>query len=211
MVKPIGLYGGSFDPPHDGHLHVALTALEQGEMEHIWVVPTFRNPLRGRAPIVEGHHRLAMVKEAFNPLIDAGQVTLCDIELKELFACYTIDVIRRLRQETIEPFRLILGSDCLGTLPQWKECVALLELAPPMMIARSGEQREGQTLIRAFNLPAHTKQKLLDGWIEAPCLDISSTRIRERLKEGLYCGHLMPESVLDYIAVHGLYEKSTAT
>lgn len=205
MVKPIGLYGGSFDPPHNGHLHVALTALEYGEIERIWVVPTFRNPLRGRAPIADGYHRLAMVQEAFAPLVASGQVTICDIELRELFACYTIDVIRRLRQETTQPFRLILGSDCLGNLPQWKECVELLELALPYVIARSGEHREGESLIRAFNLPAHTKQKLLDGWLEAPCLDISSTRIRERFKEGLYCGHLMPQAVLDYIAMHGLY------
>ena len=208
MSKGTGLYGGSFDPPHFGHIHVLLTALEQGVVDRVWVVPTFRNPLRGRAPIADGAHRLAMVQRAFAPLAGVtDRVTVCDIELRELFACYTIDVVRRLRQITAEPFRLILGSDCLTTLAQWKECEELLQLAPPCLIARNWDKHKQLSLIHELPLPTPTKQSLIDGWIQAPCLEISSTIIRARLQEGLYCGHLVPQDVLDYITAHSLYQK----
>lgn len=204
--KGIALYGGSFDPPHHGHVHVALTALEQGvkrgEIDRVWVVPTFRNPLRGRAPIADCEHRLEMVKRAFAPF---ARIKVCDIELRELFACYTIDVVRRLRQTTPQPFRLVLGSDCLSTLPQWKECEELLKLASPYLIARSDAERKHFEQIDTLDLPESAIQALKEGWIEAPCLDISSTRIRARLKEGLYCDHLVPSSVLAYIKQQCLY------
>lgn len=205
-TKGIALYGGSFDPPHHGHVHVALTALEQGikrgEIDRVWVVPTFRNPLRGRAPIAEGKHRLEMVKRAFAPF---ARIKVCDIELRELFACYTIDVVRRLRQTTSQPFRLVLGSDCLTTLPQWKECEELLKLAPPYLIARSEEERKRFDQIEDLPLSQEAISALKAGWIPAPCLDISSTQIRARLKEGLYCEHLVPSSVVAYMKEHRLY------
>lgn len=200
----IALYGGSFDPPHNGHVHMALTALEHGlkakEVSELWVVPTFRNPLRGRLPIATPEERLSLVKRAFKPF---KNIKVCDIELTELFACYTIDVVRRLREITPRPFRLVLGSDCLNTLGSWKECEELLKLAPPYIVARSERARE---LVQGLSLPSSLLQSVKDGWIQAPCLEISSTWIRARLKEELPCAHLAPQAVLDYIKDHHLYQ-----
>lgn len=186
-MRRIGLLGGSFDPIHFGHLNLALQLLESKQLTQVLFCPASLSPFKKRAPpCAAKEHRLHMVQLAIAPI--AG-FALLDWEVHRSEACYTIDTVRRLVKEAQEEtqFHLLLGEDAFRQLHAWKESEALVQLAPPLVGARSSS-----TTLQEQMVPIHA-------------LDISSTDIRERLQKHLYCGHLVPAKVLDYIFLHRLY------
>jgi nicotinate-nucleotide adenylyltransferase len=194
MSKKIGFFGGTFDPIHFGHIHLALQMLEIHHLECVLFCPAFQSPLKAdRLPQVSAEHRLNMVKLAIEPI---KNFLLLDYEVESKKNSYTIDTIRYLKKEG-KDVRLILGEDSLADLASWKEVQELLSQAPPFIGSR--------LVSMPSSIPSFLQEKIKPGITKIPVLEISSTDIRERLRKRLYCGHLLPAKVLDYIYENGLY------
>ncbi|GAB4326075.1 MAG: nicotinate-nucleotide adenylyltransferase [Candidatus Sumerlaeia bacterium] len=191
----LGLFGGSFNPPHLAHVMAALYCLETGAVEHILVVPCADHPFgKDLAPF---DHRLQMCRLAFARLGEGVEVS--DIEGRRPPPSFTIDTVRELRRTRPDAsLRLIVGSDILEEFERWKDAALLRRLAPLLVVPRSPERpgagvkgsaaqsAEGGA---AFALPA-----------------VSSTTVRERLHRGEPVEGLIPRAVLDYIRRHRLYD-----
>ena len=184
----IGIFGGTFDPVHLGHLNLAISLKELCNLDEVLFVPTGLSPFKENAPpAVSPEHRLAMLKLAI------GQIQgfrIIDWELNQQGPSYTIDTLRRLSQEGAHELHLLLSDDQVSSFYLWKEADELARLAPPLIGTRLGSD--------ALEIPQAKK-------IKTPIFEVSSTLIRERLNKKMYCGHLLPSSVLDYIAQHKIY------
>ena len=174
-MKKRALFGGSFDPPHFGHLNLAIEMLEREGFEEVIWVPAAQSPFKG--PATEAMHRLAMVRLATAPV---AEFKVLDLEIRRVGKSYTVDTLEALGC-TPERFVLLVADDVYATFDQWRRADRIKELVDILVVSRFGEG------------------------IMLPKMEISGTRIRERLKRGLYCGHLVPANVLDYIFLHRLY------
>ena len=204
MIKEkIGFLGGTFDPLHLGHLNLAIQIQEQKGLTKILFCPAYCSPNKVDTPPE------ALVKDRLNMLhlgIEAiPTFELYDKELSRPSPSYTIDTIREYLQEVKEEkeLYLILAQNTLDALGKWKEVDQLLELASPLIGTRFGLKEE-----KMAPFSPSTRMKIEEGVCQMCAMDISSTDIRERLKNNLYCGHLLPAKVLDYIYSNGLYSSS---
>jgi len=183
----IGLFGGSFDPIHHGHLLAAQAAVEVLGLAELRFVPAREQPFKeGRHGAVPDH-RAAMIDLAIEAEPRFG---LERCELDRPGPSYTVDTLRQLRaREPGAEFVLLVGSDAAADLPLWREAAAIPELAQVVMFARGG----GPLPAGAF--PA----------VRVPAVEISATAIRRRVREGLPIHWWVPAPVADYIAAHRLY------
>ena len=204
MSKKVGFFGGSFDPIHLGHLNIAIELAERHKLDEVFICPTSQSPFKkAKPPIASKEHRRAMVTAAISPL---SHFTLLDFELQKSVPCYTIDTIREiisidLQSKKKKNYFLLLGEDALEHFHQWREVEELIKLAPPLIGSRKS---------KSFNtkgLPSALSSSIEKGLTAIPIMEISSTEIRDRLNRGLYCGHLLPAKVWDYIQQHQLYNK----
>jgi nicotinate-nucleotide adenylyltransferase len=187
----IGLFGGTFDPPHNGHIHLILSLLEAHHLDQVLIIPALLNPLK--PPIASPEHRLTMAHLAFDSVPGCK---VLDIEVRRSGPSYTIDTVHWLMEHdkefaTAQRF-LLLGADAATSLPQWRQLDQLLKLVRPLIAAR-GEQ------------PKDLIDEAKQGWTQSEILDISSTDIRARIHQGLYVDHLVPERVMKYIRESKLY------
>ena len=188
--RRIGFFGGTFDPPHHGHIHLVVSLQERYQLDEVWIVPAFQNPLKPSH--CSPFHRFRMAELAFTRI--PGCVVL-DVESFREGASYTIDTVRSLI-ETYPIFGnasrfLLLGADIINTLHECKEVDELFRLVQPLVAARGACVVE-DPLIR-------------EGWADTGLLDISSTDVRERLARGQYVEHLVPPRVVRYIRENRLY------
>lgn len=202
-MKKIGFFGGSFDPIHLGHLNLAIQMLEAHNLDQIFFCPTSQSPHKTEAPpIAAKEHRRAMVVAAIAPL---PKFTFLDTEIQKSSPNYTIETIRMLletdekKKGAKKQYFLILGDDSLTGFHKWKEVEELMVLAPPLVGCRAGESSFPKTLSKTV-LAAVKK-----GYTKISLMEISSTEIRSRLQLGLYCGHLLPAKVWEYIHQNQLY------
>ena len=201
--KSIGFFGGSFDPIHAGHIHLALSMLEIYGLDQVLFCPAFISPFKlSKKPSASASHRLEMIKKAIEPI---PHFSLFDYEHKSEKVSYTIDSLQHLRamldeQGLLCDLYLILGDDTLIDLHNWKEIDEVLKLARPLIGMREGAVRV------PTQLSLQSQARLQEGMTQMPILDISSTLLRKRLKKRLYCGHLVPHDVLQYIYLNQLYE-----
>lgn len=177
----IGLFGGTFDPVHFGHINCAIELKEKCGLSEVWVIPACCSPFREMNTSPE--HRLNMVKLAFEG-IEGFKVK--DIEINKPPPSYTIDTLRELTSKhPKKKFALLLGEDAANSFPTWKESDEILKMVPLFKARRGVEFKEG--------------------FVNTSYVEIEATRVRDRLKKGLYCGHLVPSKVLDYIYKNRLY------
>ncbi len=211
---PVGVFGGTFDPIHCGHLRSALELSERLELAQLRLMPCATPPHR-QSTDCTAPQRAAMVELAV-----AGESRLvCDTrELQRSGPSYTIDSLIELRQELGEQtsLSLIMGCDALLDIGSWHRWKEILDWAHVVVIARPGWQLpehgpvaqwiEDNRLSAADGI----KQRAAGGILieELRPLTISSTEIRAMLGSGRSVRYLMPESVLDYIEQHRLYRKS---
>lgn len=193
----MGIYGGTFNPIHFGHLHLALELMERRGLNGVWFCPAHVNPLRLDEQLVASKHRLNMAELA---IADIRQFRVLDIDCRREGPSYTIDTVRALAALYPYQWRLILGSDALETFARWREPEAIVRVAPPLV-----GQRNRYVSLEEPSGSAEIVNALQSGRVPMPVLEISSTMVRERLRQGLYCGHLVPAKVLDYIYKHHLY------
>jgi len=190
----VGLFGGSFDPIHLGHLIVGRAVAESLGLEQLRFMPTGEQPLKRGRHAASAEDRLAMVQAAI-----AGEAGLAleRSEAERPGPSYTVDTLRALHaREPGRKFAVLLGADAVKELGRWHESDALPGLARVVAFARPGAPR-----------PRHP---LLDEVVETPAVEISSTAIRRRVAAGQSIRFLVPEAVAAYIADRGLYRNGTA-
>lgn len=191
-MTDFGLFGGTFDPIHFGHIHLALELAERHNLAGVFFCPAAVNPEKtDSVPQAGLEDRLNMVNLAIEAIPSFSLLTW---ECHQPPPSYTVDTLRKLHDSFPEVhWKLLLGFDSAINLEKWKEPNEILKLATPLIGARSGFDDEN--LLK--------KNKIVLNQI--PLLGISSTMIRQRLKQKLYCGHLIPQKVMDYIFLHNLY------
>lgn len=199
-MKRLGVFGGSFDPIHFGHLYLAITLSEKHSLDEVLFIPAAHNPLK-EPDLTSSFHRLEMLKLALEPL---PQFKVDCIELERSGPSFTIDTLRALstREKGKSELFLLLGADALHYLHLWKDYERLFSFASPLVLCR-----DQKAFPELPELDEETKNFLQKGWTEAPLLEISATNIRKRLKDKHFCGHLTSSKVLDYIQLHRLYSK----
>ena len=186
LTARIGVFGGTFDPVHVGHLAIALAALESVPLDRVLFVPVRRSPLKDRDPLASTADRVAMLETA---IASEPRFALSRAELEREGVSYTVDTLEELRSQG-ELF-LILGSDALADLARWRAPDRIRELATILVAARPGApEPDAMHGARTF---------------DAPRLDISSRELRARAARGMSLRYLVPDAVWEHIKRHGLY------
>jgi len=188
----IGLYFGSFNPIHHGHLIIANYILEHTSLNQVWFVVSPQNPLKPSGSLLNEYHRLYLVNAAVE-----GEKNLkaSDIEFKLPKPSYTADTLAYLAEKyPTYSFSLIMGSDSFQNLAKWKNYQNLLRNYPIYVYKRPQHEE----------LPIYPDAKRLM-ILDAPLLPISATRIRKNIKEGKSIRYLVPDAVRDEIERNGYY------
>jgi nicotinate-nucleotide adenylyltransferase len=189
-------FGGSFNPIHFGHLCCAEAVAAKAGYEQVILIPSARPPHKADTPdLAAPHDRLVMCRlaTARNDLFN-----ISDIETRRSGPSYTIDTAQELREQGWPEVHWLIGADMLLYLPRWHRPLDLLEQIHFVVMSRPGWTIDWEALPPEFR---HLKANV----VEAPQIDISSTDIRRRVREGLPIDHLVPAAVADYIREHRLY------
>lgn len=202
----IGIYGGTFDPFHFGHLNLAIEIQEKCHLEEIWFCPAQINPHKLHQNATPAEHRMAMLQIA---VAEIPWAKVIDLEIKKPGPSFTVETLRALTEverTSLNPrqLALILGDDAISGFFHWREPEEIVQLAALLIGRRLPEPLNLEMLQGSSAICAAIKR----GMTETHLIDISATEIRQRLGKGLYCGHLVPEKVLDYISMHHLYLKT---
>ena len=195
MKRPrrIGLLGGTFDPPHWAHLVLAESARSELDLDEVWFVPAGRPPHKRGRRISPAATRLRLLERALAGL-DGFRVE--PMETKRRGASYTVDTLEALRERHPRAeWWLLIGADMLNDLPRWRRPARVLELARLAVMAR-----DGNGLRRPPGLGPRRLRIL-----RPPRIDLSSTWIRRRVREGRSIRFLVPDAVERYIRAHRLY------
>ncbi|MEI6242978.1 MAG: nicotinate-nucleotide adenylyltransferase [Chlamydiota bacterium] len=198
-MKKVGLFGGTFDPIHNGHIFLALQLMEMNMLDEVIFCPAFLSPFKKeKPPSATSEDRFRMVQLAIEGI---SGFTLTDIEIKRSQPSYTIDTIRSLQKNNPKiQYRLLFAEETLWKLDEWKDVNSLLEIAPPLIGGR-----EGSFETHLQNLPSSLQEMVKGNYFLTKKMDISSTEIRARIPKKMYCGHLTSQKVLDYIYRNNLY------
>lgn len=189
-MKKVGILGGTFDPPHFGHLLIAEEARVSCSLDEIWFMPTRTPPHKTSSLLCSDDDRIEMVKKAIS---SNSHFHLNLIEFERLGPSYTIDTMRELKSRSKDiNFFFIIGGDMVNYLPKWKGIDELLT-----MLTFVGIQRPGHIITSGYD-----KRIVM---IEAPQLEISSSEIRARLQQGKSIRYLLPDLVHDYIKERNIY------
>ena len=188
----IGLYFGSFNPVHIGHLIIASYIANNTNVSQVWFVVSPQNPVKVSSSLLNEYHRLHLVRLATE---DNNQLKVSDVEFKLPRPSYTIDTLVYLREKYPQhEFSIIMGSDGLKNIEKWKNYATLVKDHSFIIYKRPGfeiKPMDGADMIT----------------VDAPLLEISSTSIRRLVKEGRSIRYLVPDNVMEEIERNGYYKK----
>lgn len=200
-MKLIGLYGGTFDPIHNGHINLAIELMEKRKLDEVWFIPAKVNPHKSDISFTSYEDRLAMIRLATQEI---SGFKVDEIEYSLPTPSYTIHTIQALQERESHAsiqFFLMLGEDSIKNFLAWHQPEEIVKRVPLLIGSRSCDL--------PFN-PALKENPLIyqairEGWTKTHVLDISATYIRQRLSNGEYCGHLTHSSVIEYSKAKNLY------
>ncbi|PJA07635.1 MAG: nicotinic acid mononucleotide adenylyltransferase [Flavobacteriales bacterium CG_4_10_14_0_2_um_filter_32_8] len=200
----IGLYFGTFNPIHVGHLVIANHMVEFTNLDQVWLVVTPQNPLKNKTSLLADYHRLATVRIAVE---DNAKLKACNIEFDLPKPSYTINTLVYLKEKYPEhTFSLIMGEDNLRTFHKWKNYEQIIENYPiysyPRVLTEQ-EQEEKQNIASKNFLKNHPTITIC----KAPVMNISASFIREAIKNKKDVRYLLTESVYKYVTEMHFYEK----
>ena len=214
--RRIGLFGGTFNPIHLGHLRGAEEIWQAFQLDEVIFIPSSIPPHKATEKVMEAKHRLEMVRLATssNPHFSTS-----DLELSRTGRSFSIDTIRFFRERQEDAFFFILGGDAFAEIETWKDFQNLFSLCHFVVILRPGSEKNissspfPETLVPNFRYdPGERAWVHLTGhrvyFKEILFLDISSTKVRELLEGGGTVRYLIPAEVEAYIQTYGLYRKS---
>ncbi len=186
----IGLFGGTFDPPHHGHRLVAERALDSLDLDRLIWIPANRSPHKTGQAQTESRHRMAMARLTAQ---GDNRFEVSDVEMKRRPPSFMVDTLEQFRSDLPEAkLFLIVGEDSLAGFSSWRSPGRIQDLATLAVYPRKGTWP-----------PPELKHPV--AWIEAPIFEMSSTSIRARLREGLPIDHMVTESVRAYLLKHNLF------
>lgn len=189
----VGLFGGSFNPPHIAHLVVAEIAKDQFGFDEVWWIPNATPPHKANDELAAVAHRLAMTERA---VAENPAFRLCDIEVERAGVSYTVETIRALqKQHPDTDFGLLIGSDSLDHFENWHRPDEIAERVPLVVYKRPG-------VIEQAAAPRFANQV---HFVSAPVMEVSGTEVRARCRAGRSIRYLVPDSVRTYIAENDLY------
>lgn len=190
----IGLYFGSFNPVHHGHLIIASHILNHCPIDQVWFVVSPQNPLKPAAGLLNEYHRLYLVQLA---LEGEKNMKATDIEFKLPRPSYTIDTLTYLEEKYPQhEFSVIMGSDSYQNLHRWKNYETLIRNHQLYIYQRPGFEAQP---------PANEPHLAV---VKAPFLEISATHIRNLIREGRSIRYLVPDAVCEEIEKNGYYKNS---
>jgi len=193
-VKKIGLYFGTFNPIHKGHLTLGNYFAQNTDLNEVWFVVTPQNPFKQNDILLKDHHRLEMVRLAIK---DQTSLKVSEVEFDRPRPSYTIDTIRYLiKQDSKTSFVLLMGEDNILHFDQWKGYQSILEQIEIYVYPR---KHEGPIPLIFQN---HEKIRL----INAPKLAFASENIRKKIEEGNSVQSLMPKNSWSYLEEMGFYK-----
>lgn len=196
----LGIFGGSFDPVHYGHLILAEQCREQCELDEVWFVPARQPPHKTARHLSPEKARLEMLE-----LATAGHEAfrVSDIELRREGLSYTVDTLQQLHDEGPQrELFFLIGGDSLFDLPHWREPDRIAELATIVAVNRAGRRLPERSELEQLLGPSLAARIKL---VTMPAVDLSSTDIRARVQQGRSIRYLVPRAVEQYILEHGLY------
>ena len=193
-MKKIGLYPGTFNPIHNGHITLVNYFINNTELDEVWVVLTPQNPFKKSNDLIKDNYRLEMANKVFNHLIN---IKVSNIEFQLEKPNYTIDTINRLLEDYPKnQFTLLIGEDNLANFHQWKDYSKILDLVNIFVYPRTKKNAIDKGII------SNSKIMILD----APQIKVSSEEIREKMKEGSDIQSYLPKEVYSYIIEKNLYK-----
>jgi nicotinate-nucleotide adenylyltransferase len=185
----LGIFGGTFDPPHHGHFLAAVDAAEALRLDHVAWIPAAQQPLKDGGAAADASHRLAMTRLAVQ---GDARFSVDPVELERGGVSYMVETLRGYRERHAgAALFLLLGTDAAALLPKWREPASIRALAEVVVLTRGGDE-----------------PSLPDGVTALPTrrIDVSATEIRARVKAGRSIRGFVPDAVAAYIAAHGLYQ-----
>jgi nicotinate-nucleotide adenylyltransferase len=186
----VGLYFGSFNPVHVGHLIIATHVINTTELDQVWLVVSPHNPLKPSATLLNEYHRLNLVQTA---LEGETKIKASNIEFKLPKPSFTVDTLSYLKEKYSQhEFAIIMGSDSFCNLTKWKNYTVIVKNNPLYIY-----ERQGFRINNELNATIHI--------LQAPLLQISSTHIRELIRQKKSIRYMVPDSVKEEIEGNGYY------
>lgn len=196
----IGIFGGTFDPIHNGHLDVAEYVRTEMSLDQVIFVPAGRPWFKEGQTVTDATHRLEMTRLA---VTDNPHFAVSDMEVRRDGLTYTVDTLTELRGDMGQgaEFYLILGIDALNEIHRWRKPCDVLDLATIVGVTRPGAETVDRATLDSIREGASDEVVIVDG----PRIDISAADIRRRMSAGLSVRGIIPQAVEDYAKRHVLY------
>jgi nicotinate-nucleotide adenylyltransferase len=198
----LGIFGGSFDPIHYGHLLLAETCREHCRLDQVWLLPAAVPPHKQRRELTDAKHRIEMLKLAI-----AGHeaMAVSTLEIDRGGVSYTVDTLTAIAEQVPgATLFFLMGADSLRDLPTWREPRRICELAVPAVVHRSGAPERDFQVLKDL-VSAERLSEFRAAQVEMPIVEISSTDIRQRIAASRSIRFRTPRAVEKYIETHGLY------
>jgi nicotinate-nucleotide adenylyltransferase len=187
-MKKIGILGGTFDPPHYGHLLIANEVLSHLNLDEIWFMPNHEPPHKEKSESIKNEDRLKMLELAIS---DHSSFRIEKIELERSGRSYTVETMKILNERFKDvQFYFIIGADMIEYLPNWHQIEELVKIVKFVGVKRPKYSHE-------------TDYPVI--YVDVPAFDVSSSMIRERFKTGKTVRYLLPDPVIHYIGEKHLY------
>jgi nicotinate-nucleotide adenylyltransferase len=206
----LGIFGGTFDPPHVGHLLAASDAFEHLALDRLVFVPAAIQPLKARRSTASGSHRMAMVRLTLGA---EPRFEVDSVELDRDGLSYSVDTLGDFaRRFPLAERYFLVGADVLGSFAQWRDPRTVLELATLAVLTRSDSDLDAPHAPHAMHREAGTPAGALaddlatrSTTVPTRRIDVSSTEIRDRVRTGRSIRGFVTDAVAEYISSHGLY------
>lgn len=187
--KRVGILGGTFNPPHIGHLIIADQVCHQLGLEKVYFMPSANPPHQDEKKAIDANHRLRMVELAIE---DNANFAIEKAEIERGGKSYTYDTLVKLKEDHPDTeYYFIIGGDMVEYLPKWHRIDELAQL-----VEFVGVNRPGYPIASPYSII----------WVDVPSIDVSSTSLRKNLKNNCSVNYLIPEKTLSYIRDEGLYQ-----
>ena len=199
-IRRVGIYGGTFAPPHVGHVEAAKAFMKQMRLDYLYVIPAAIPPHKQCNFIVDPIHRLAMCDLAFSGI---DGLIVSDLELRRGGVSYTVDTLRELTAPDTRLF-LFCGTDMFLTLDQWYQADEIFKLCYPIYIRRENDQFITNKILKKIGEYTEKYNAVVRRVVTEP-IELSSSRVRKTIAEGGDISGMVDPKVKMYIEDHGLF------